>query len=74
MMPSLASECLKPRDVVIREIFGPPLIVVLGEHLHAVALAGLGRFDRFVVAAGNGHVSADGHFGKLLKFNQWQKK
>ena len=61
-MPSSFSFDLKSH-VFIGQFFGPPLVVVLRENLHAIALCLVCDFDGFVVAAGDGLVGAEDRHG-----------
>lgn len=49
---------LKAAHIVVGQLLGPPLVVVLGEQLDAIAAGGLGNLDGLVIAAGNRHVSS----------------
>ena len=49
-------------DVVVRDLLGPPLVVVLGEQLDAIAADAAGDFGRLVIPAGDRLVSTEnGH-------------
>ncbi len=50
-----------------RNLFRPPLVVVLGEELHAVAADGMGGFDGLIIAASNRQVRTEQwHFNFTL--------
>lgn len=58
----LSQRAAKSLDVVGCDRLRPPLVVVLGEELDAIAAAAMGNLDGLVVAAGHRHMSAkNGH-------------
>ena len=46
-------------DVVVGDRLGPPLVVVLGEKLHAIAARLVGSVDRLVITARHRHVCTE---------------
>ena len=62
----LAQPGLKLRGVVRGQRLGPPLVVVLGEELHAIAATGRRGLDRLVISAGNRLVGTENGHGARI--------
>ena len=64
---AISKRRLEARRLILRDRLGPPLVVVLGEELHAVAAATMRSLDRLVIPASNRHVSAKNSHAASLK-------